>query len=86
MRSLIARQLSWTKIKDLIKEPQEQHDPIAMRIRQLKLETNHISLYLEDPYKSMEDDSDDEIEEENKKPSRLVIRHLHLLKETPSRH
>ncbi|CAH1729386.1 unnamed protein product [Chironomus riparius] len=63
MRSLIARQLSWTEIKDLLKERQEQHDPIAVRIRQLKLETNHISLYLEDPYQSLENDSDDELEE-----------------------
>jgi predicted ribosome quality control (RQC) complex YloA/Tae2 family protein len=38
-----------------------------MRIRQLKLETNHISLYLEDPYKSIEEDSDDEFDEDEEK-------------------
>lgn len=66
MRSLIAKQLSWTKIKELIKERQDQNDPIAVRIRQLKLESNQISLYLEDPYQTFDYDENDsdELEED----------------------
>lgn len=73
MRSLIAKQLSWTEIKDLLKDRQEQNDPIAVRIRQLKLETNHISLYLEDPFKNLQEDSEEELEEDEEMLLPMVV-------------
>ncbi|KAG5672133.1 hypothetical protein PVAND_002287 [Polypedilum vanderplanki] len=63
MRSLLAKQLSWTEIKNLIKERQEENDPIAIKIHQLKLDINHISLFLEDPYQQFDDSDNDELEE-----------------------
>lgn len=65
MRSLLAKQHSWLDIKDLIKQRQEQKDSVAMSIRHLKLETNHITMRLTDPYD--EDEDDDELEEGEEK-------------------
>lgn len=65
MRALLARQLSWTDIKDLLKEKQEQKDPAALHIKQLKLETNQISLHLSDPFWNLDDDEDDDEREED---------------------
>lgn len=43
----------------MLKSAAEKGDPIAQRIKQLKLETNHISLFLTDPF-AEEHDSDSE--------------------------
>lgn len=50
--------MSWPDIQQLVKEAQARGDPIASNIKQLKLEMNHITLYLSDPYDS--DSSEDE--------------------------
>lgn len=50
MRSAIANQMSWEDIAELVKNAQETGDLVANRIKRLKLETNHVSLYLTDPY------------------------------------
>jgi predicted ribosome quality control (RQC) complex YloA/Tae2 family protein len=60
MRALLAKQISWTDIKELIKERQDQNDQIAGYIKQLKLETNHITLRLSDPFGNLDDDEDDD--------------------------
>jgi hypothetical protein len=44
----LARQLSL--MQEIIKEATEKRDPVASRIRQLKLESNHIVMLLTDPY------------------------------------
>lgn len=49
-----AIQTSWTDIAGLIKEAAANGDPVANHIKQLKLETNHISLLLFDPYEDEE--------------------------------
>ncbi|XP_036341726.1 LOW QUALITY PROTEIN: nuclear export mediator factor NEMF homolog [Rhagoletis pomonella] len=59
VQSLIASQMSWSDIDKVVKEAQADDDPVAGVIKQLKLETNHISLRLSDPYKNFEEDSDD---------------------------
>ncbi|XP_058799721.1 ribosome quality control complex subunit NEMF homolog isoform X2 [Phymastichus coffea] len=56
VQSAVANQMSWQDIQLLVKEAQARSDPVASAIKQLKLETNHISLLLEDPYT----DSDEE--------------------------
>lgn len=50
VRSAIANQIGWTEITELLKEAQEQGDPMACSIRKLKLETNHFEMLLKDPY------------------------------------
>lgn len=47
MRSAIANQIDWTEIKNLVKEAQADGDPVAMAIKELKLDTNHITLLLQ---------------------------------------
>lgn len=50
VRSAIANQMSWPDIHELVKAAQANGDPVAGAIKQLKLEINHISLKLSDPY------------------------------------
>lgn len=50
IRSAIANQLSWPDIIELVKAAQSNCDPVANIIKQLKLESNHISVVLSDPY------------------------------------
>uniref|UniRef100_A0A224YPS8 Protein, containing FbpA domain n=1 Tax=Rhipicephalus zambeziensis TaxID=60191 RepID=A0A224YPS8_9ACAR len=50
VRSALANQIGWAEITELLKEAQEQGDPMARSIRKLKLETNHFEMLLRDPY------------------------------------
>lgn len=52
IRSAIANQMSWPDIRELVKAAQASGDPVAGAIKILKLEINHISLVLSDPYDS----------------------------------
>nr|CAD7450323.1 unnamed protein product [Timema bartmani] len=58
VRSALANQMAWSDIQNLVKEAQERGDPVASCIKGLKLEVNHVTLMLTDPY--AEDDSSDE--------------------------
>lgn len=58
IQSALASQMSWPDIEALLKTAQERNDPIATVIQQLKLEINHITLSLSDPYSSDEDEND----------------------------
>lgn len=62
IRSALANQMSWPDIQDLVKAAQNKNDRVALCIKQLKLEINHISIYLTDPYlnENEEDDDDDD--------------------------
>ncbi|XP_041969362.1 nuclear export mediator factor NEMF homolog isoform X1 [Aricia agestis] len=51
----IANQMSWDDIKLLVKTAQDNNDPIASSIKGLKLNTNHITLLLRDPYEEEDD-------------------------------
>ncbi|KAF2894967.1 hypothetical protein ILUMI_11200 [Ignelater luminosus] len=66
IQSAVASQLSWTDIDTLVKDAIARGDPVATHIKQLKLETNHISLYLTDPYTDS-DSEDSESDSENRK-------------------
>uniref|UniRef100_A0A1A9W2Q3 NFACT RNA-binding domain-containing protein n=1 Tax=Glossina brevipalpis TaxID=37001 RepID=A0A1A9W2Q3_9MUSC len=59
IRSAIANQMSWPDIQELVKAAQANGDPVAGSINQLKLEINHISLKLSDPYAVCGGGSDD---------------------------
>lgn len=65
IRSAVANQMSWPDIHELVKAAQANGDQTAASIKQLKLEINHITLKLSDPYGS--DDEDD-----NSMPTLLV--------------
>ncbi|KAG0710660.1 Nuclear export mediator factor Nemf [Chionoecetes opilio] len=69
VRSTVANQVDWTQIAELLSEAQARGDPVALVIRQLKLQTNSMTLLLSDPYDCEEDDlfldSDEEREEGN---------------------
>ncbi|KAJ9582431.1 hypothetical protein L9F63_003229 [Diploptera punctata] len=58
-RSALANQLPWPDIHNLIKEAQAKGDPVASSIKGLKLEINHITMLLADPYARDTDSSED---------------------------
>lgn len=67
IQSALASQMSWPDIENLLKTAQEKNDPIAKIITQLKLEINHITLSLSDPYDS------DSSENDNLKPMSVDV-------------
>ncbi|XP_071961778.1 ribosome quality control complex subunit NEMF-like [Antedon mediterranea] len=67
VRSAIANQIDWTEIKGIINEAQIQGDPVAMAIKNIKLDTNHITMSLRDPFEIIEDDEDEDKEKKDKK-------------------
>lgn len=69
MRGTIAGQFSWDDIHEMVAEAKRSKDPVACAIKKLKLEINHITLMLSDPY--ADDYSDDE-NTENSKSSMAV--------------
>eukprot|EP00090_Calanus_glacialis_P025473 TRINITY_DN3980_c0_g1_i1.p1 TRINITY_DN3980_c0_g1~~TRINITY_DN3980_c0_g1_i1.p1 ORF type:complete len:997 (-),score=375.72 TRINITY_DN3980_c0_g1_i1:115-3105(-) len=75
VNSAIANQIPWDQIKEIIKEATDNGDPVASRIKQIKLEVNHIVMQLIDPFAHLnqdyEDDSDES--EKNSPPSELLV-------------
>ncbi|XP_057671845.1 ribosome quality control complex subunit NEMF homolog [Diorhabda carinulata] len=66
IQTLLANQMSWEDISDMVQEAASKQDPVAKHIKQLKLEINHISLQLFDPYadhcsSNGSDDNDDKL-------------------------
>ncbi|XP_060685267.1 ribosome quality control complex subunit NEMF-like [Hemiscyllium ocellatum] len=59
IRSALANQIDWTEIGSIVKEAQEQEDAVACSIKELKLNTNHITMLLKNPYISDDEDQDD---------------------------
>lgn len=66
IRSAIANQISWSDIGDIIKEAQQEGDPVAKAIKKLKLDINHFTLLLSNPISDSED-------EEESKPEMIDI-------------
>jgi len=46
VRSLMANQLDWREIRELLSEAQSQGDPVACSIKDLKLETSSLTISL----------------------------------------
>lgn len=46
VRSALANQVDWTEIGIIVKEAQAAGDPVACAIKDLKLQTNHITMLL----------------------------------------
>ncbi|KAG9481151.1 hypothetical protein GDO78_010418, partial [Eleutherodactylus coqui] len=62
VRSALANQIDWTEIGVIVKEAQAQGDPVALAIKELKLEINQITMLLKNPFTLSEEE--DEVEEE----------------------
>ncbi|XP_034432358.1 nuclear export mediator factor NEMF-like [Hippoglossus hippoglossus] len=71
VRSALANQVDWTEIGTIVKEAQDAGDPVASAIKELKLQTNHITMLLKNPYISEEDQEEevkkDVVEEKGKR-------------------
>lgn len=78
VQTAVASQISWSDIADLVKTAAEKGDLIAQRIKQLKLETNHISLYLTDPFVEEHDSDSDQDSDNSDLPSMIVDIDLEL--------
>ncbi|PNJ70241.1 NEMF isoform 8, partial [Pongo abelii] len=59
VRSALANQIDWTEIGLIVKEAQAQGDPVASAIKELKLQTNHVTMLLRNPYLLSEEEDDD---------------------------
>ncbi|KAM6180632.1 ribosome quality control complex subunit NEMF isoform 2-T2 [Erethizon dorsatum] len=58
VRSALANQIDWTEIGVIVKEAQAQGDPVASAIKELKLQTNHVTMLLRNPYLLSEEEDD----------------------------
>lgn len=73
IRGAIANQMGWAEIREFVKSAQANSDNVASCIRHLKLETNHISLQLKDPYaESPDEDESEDSDDENNLPPMVV--------------
>ncbi|XP_077394713.1 ribosome quality control complex subunit NEMF [Festucalex cinctus] len=63
IRSALANQVDWTEIGVLVKEAQVAGDPVACAIKDLKLQTNNITMLLKNPYLTEEEQEEKEEEE-----------------------
>lgn len=64
VRSALANQVDWAEIGLIVKEAQAAGDPVACAIKELKLQTNHITMLLKNPYIGPEDEEQEEEGEE----------------------
>ncbi|NXY36445.1 NEMF factor, partial [Pomatorhinus ruficollis] len=60
VRSALANQIDWTEIGAIVKEAQAQGDPVATAIKELKLQTNHITMLLRNPYVFSEEEEEED--------------------------
>uniref|UniRef100_A0A673ZDT5 Ribosome quality control complex subunit NEMF n=1 Tax=Salmo trutta TaxID=8032 RepID=A0A673ZDT5_SALTR len=69
VRSALANQVDWAEIGLIVKEAQAAGDPVACAIKELKLQTNHITMLLKNPYivpEEVEEEDVAEVAEEKK--------------------
>uniref|UniRef100_A0A8C2JSY9 Ribosome quality control complex subunit NEMF n=1 Tax=Cyprinus carpio TaxID=7962 RepID=A0A8C2JSY9_CYPCA len=55
VRSALANQVDWAEIGQIVKEAQAARDPVACAIKELKLQSNHITMLLKNPYAGSEE-------------------------------
>ncbi|XP_073465409.1 ribosome quality control complex subunit NEMF-like isoform X2 [Aquarana catesbeiana] len=70
VRSALANQIDWSEIGQIVKEAQVQGDPVALAIKELKLQTNHITMLLKNPFilSDEEDEDEEELKPESEEP------------------
>ncbi|KAJ0173458.1 hypothetical protein K1T71_010607 [Dendrolimus kikuchii] len=62
IQAAIAKQMSWEDVKQLLIIAQNNNDPVASCIKQLKLNINHITLLLKDPFSHGDEDNEEKLE------------------------
>ncbi|NWI93077.1 NEMF factor, partial [Pitta sordida] len=67
VRSALANQIDWAEIGAIVKEAQAQGDPVATAIKELKLQTNHITMLLRNPYVLSEEEEEEEEDADGEK-------------------
>ncbi|XP_018579710.1 nuclear export mediator factor NEMF homolog [Anoplophora glabripennis] len=72
IQTILANQVSWEDINDMVKDAAAKGDPVAKHIKQLKLEINHITLYLTDPYAEPLDSDESNDENDDQLPAMVV--------------
>ncbi|XP_051578777.1 ribosome quality control complex subunit NEMF-like isoform X1 [Myxocyprinus asiaticus] len=55
VRSALANQVDWTEIAQIVKEAQAAGDPVACAIKELKLQSNHMTMLLKNPFVGSEE-------------------------------
>ncbi|TSW08327.1 Nuclear export mediator factor NEMF [Bagarius yarrelli] len=65
VRSALANQVDWAEISLIVKEAQAAGDPVACAIKELKLQTNHITMLLKNPYINSEETEEEKIVSED---------------------
>ncbi|KAI5101931.1 hypothetical protein C0J45_7283 [Silurus meridionalis] len=65
--SALANQVDWAEISLIVKEAQAAGDPVACAIKELKLQTNHITMLLKNPYIGPEEGEEEDDGLENNK-------------------
>ncbi|XP_038162945.1 nuclear export mediator factor NEMF-like [Cyprinodon tularosa] len=86
VRSALANQVDWTEIGVIVKEAQASGDPVACAIKELKLQTNHITMLLKNPYISDEEQDEEEkmkVEEKGKKSKKDKCQNRKLQRNKP---
>ncbi|KAL0969617.1 hypothetical protein UPYG_G00229890 [Umbra pygmaea] len=61
VRSALANQVDWAEIGLIVKDAQAAGDPVACAIKELKLQTNHITMLLKNPYAAPEDGEEQDV-------------------------
>ena len=56
LRNAIANQIDWKDIEDIVEEAGDNGDPVLSRIRKLKLDINHFTMLLANPYEQYDYD------------------------------
>jgi hypothetical protein len=69
--------MDWKEIEEVVAEAADSGDPILSRVRDLRLDINHFSMLLWDPF-AQEFDSDQEEGEDNDNKPALVLLDLDL--------
>ncbi|KAG7328087.1 hypothetical protein KOW79_008031 [Hemibagrus wyckioides] len=65
VRSALANQVDWAEISLIVKEAQAAGDPVACAIKDLKLQTNHITMLLRNPYIGLEEGEEEKVVSED---------------------
>ena len=64
--------MDWKEIEEVVTEAADSGDPILSRVKDLRLDINHFSMYLWDPFEQ-EFDSNDEEDDDNERNKPVLV-------------
>ena len=65
--------MDWKEIEEVVSEAADSGDPILSRVRDLRLDINHFSMLLWDPFEQEFDSNDEDDENEGNKPVLVLL-------------